>query len=179
MPSGWCLGVLLLMLAAPGFPARADDRQYKVEAAFLYNFFNYIVWPGYHTSDEMKQATICTDSADPVASYLDYIARTRRQERALTVRPWSIDGDVEGCQLIYVRNLNDSALHRLQPLTSGKGVLLVSSTPHFIENGGMVQLEKSEEEDGGHVLIEINNTALKAANFQVSSRLLSLAAQVL
>ncbi|MEJ0010380.1 MAG: hypothetical protein WDN72_07685 [Alphaproteobacteria bacterium] len=38
-----------MCLLAPAL-TRADeteDRQYKVEAVFLYNFFNYITWPGH------------------------------------------------------------------------------------------------------------------------------------
>ncbi len=43
------LAALALCLLAPAL-TRADeteDRQYKVEAVFLYNFFNYITWPGH------------------------------------------------------------------------------------------------------------------------------------
>lgn len=157
----------LLCFGVP-FCVQADERDYKVEAVFLYNFFNYITWPGYHTPEDLKEATICIADEDPVRPYLEYIQHKRGNEHRLTIR--NAKSSASGCQILFVHdpksvNLSDAAQN---------GVLLVSTAPNFINNGGMIELSPEE----GRMAIEINNSQLTQADFHVSSRLLDLARKV-
>jgi len=168
------LGMFLLCFLLPlfSYAAIAEDRQYKLEAAFLYNFFNYIAWPGYHTPEDLKHATICIESNDPLQPYLEYIKEKKLGQRTFKIIPLSADSDIKNCQIFFVRST--SQLTEMHSSALAKGVLLVSDAPDFVENGGMIGLSP----EGERMAIEINNTGLKQADFNVSSLLLNLARKV-
>jgi hypothetical protein len=162
------------LMAAMAGTARADEHTYKVEAVFLYNFFNYITWPGYHAPEDMKQATICLAANDPVYAYLEYIQHKKQTEREFSIRQMDSGTSLAGCQILFIRDVSDSELSTLHSLAAQNSVLLVSTKPDFVDGGGMIGLLP----EGERMAIEIDNSELKQANFQVSSRLLDLARKV-
>ena len=140
-------------------------HQYKLEAAFIYNFFNYITWPGYHAPDELASATVCVAAGDPVEPYLAYVQQKMTEQRQLVVRRLSADGNAEGCQLFFAR-------HNLPPqLKASSAVLTVTADA---SSAGMIAMHEVD----GRMALTINNTALSEQGFQASSRLLSLAQEV-
>lgn len=163
-----------LCAITPAFPAGADERQYKVEAAFLYNFFNYITWPGYGAPEELKQVTLCIHGEDPIQRYLEYVQRKMSDERALNLRRIPPGEDPEGCHMLFIRGAVSADFQRRFPSFAQKGVLVVSDTPRSTEDGGMIGLVR----EGERIAIDVQHTLLTQANFQVSSRLLHLARRV-
>ena len=163
--------VCLLCLLSP--PALAQERIYKIEAAFLYNFFNYIVWPG--MDEPPREGTICVRSRDPVLPYLEYIQRRPNQERRLKVRPLPVDAiniqDIRGCHILFLRDIKSEYLLEMQKEVLRKGVLLVAEDNNFASAINIFP-------QGERLIIDINNTALKEADFRVSSHLLNLAREV-
>jgi hypothetical protein len=152
-------------------PAEASEREYKIEAAFLYNFINYITWPNHTTPEEMTNATICIDRSDPIRPYLHYMQRKMREERQLVIADVGASEQLQKCQIFFTRTLLSEA--RLKEALKAK-VLVVSDAPDFIEHSGMIGLAP----EGSHMVAEINHSLLKDTGFQVSSRLLSLAREV-
>lgn len=166
------LGLVCFVLWVYAAPVHAaSQREYKIEAAFLYNFLNYITWPDYNTPDEMKKATICFQHGDPIEPYLNYMRMKMQDERQLTIRAVGENSEFEGCQLLFVRG--SLPKNRLQEAMR-HGVLVVSNFPDFISRGGMIGLAPGTN----GVSTEINHSLMKEQGFQVSSRLLSLAKEV-
>ena len=170
---------LLVMLMAAWFAPvcarsaeeRADERQYKIESAILYNFFNYITWPGYDAPEDLLKPNLCVYGNDPILKYLDYVRQKMAYERALNIRRLTESAELKGCQMVYIR---DATPVQAAKLLAAEGVLTVSNRPDFIEEGGMIELIES----GGRIVFEINSTELSKAGFQASSRLLALARKV-
>jgi hypothetical protein len=157
-------------------PASADERTYKVEAAFLYNFFNYIAWPGTDAPGALQQGTICIRARDPIRPYLEYSQRRQAsQERRLIIRPLPVDAiniqDISGCHILFLRDIGSEYLAEVQSEALKKGVLLVAEDSAFSSAINIFP-------QGDRLVLDINNTALKAANFKVSSRLLNLAREI-
>jgi len=169
-----CLLLACCLLLSMVHKVQADEREYKIEAVFLYNFFNYITWPGYHTPEDMKQATICIPGGDPIRPYLEYIQHKRAQERKLDIRQINDGIPLTECRIFFIREINDSAIAKLHSLTESDGILLVSTEPAFVDKGGMIGLVP----EGERMAFEIDNSQLAHAHFQVSSRLLDLATRV-
>lgn len=156
----------LLLLCPPATAAAEDDERYhKVEAAFLYNFFNYITWPDYAAPQELHQPRICIYHNDPIEPYLAYVQRKISTERQLTIRAINEGDDVADCNLLFSR-------HRLAQDTMPRATLIVTELADTLDRGeGMIELERS----GDGIQMRIDQQTLAEKGFHVSSRLLDLA----
>jgi hypothetical protein len=144
----------------------SDARRYKIEATFLFHFFNYITWPGYHSPEGLKSGTICIFNNDAVTPYLNYIQRKKSQERQLQVRQLHDHDSVAGCNLLFVRDWS-----ALNTANIPRDTLIVSDTAGRTNDSSMIELTREEE----HMAMSINHSLMEEHGFQVSSRLLSLA----
>lgn len=158
--------VMLVGILTPA--AYADDRQYKIESAYLYSFFNYITWPGFSSPQAMDTPVICVEENDPAITYLEYIRNKMKAERLLTVRPLSGEQSSVGCHILFIR-------HRMPKQLSARAETLVILKPDDpLDRGGMIELA----EDGDRISIRIDQQQLDKNGFQVSSRLLDLVQRV-
>jgi hypothetical protein len=164
--------VLAAMFTLLPFALHAEDeRQYKIEAAFLYNFFNYITWPDYTSPQALKQPVICLYNDDPVLTYLTYVQQKMAAERPLTIRTVQDGESLEGCHMLFSRNNRDDTLPQNGLPAS---LLTVSDRQGSIKNGEMIEVSQEDE----RMVMKINQSLLAQKGFQVSSRLLSLAEKV-
>lgn len=154
-------------------PAYAEERQYKIESAFLYSFFNYVTWPGYASPQQLQHSVICVYGDDPILPYLEYIRGKIASERTLTLRSVAESEEKDtytGCHILFIR-------HRLSPHLLdliAKDTLVVFKPDDPLDRGGMIELA----EDGERIIIKINQPMLEENGFQVSSRLLDLVQKV-
>lgn len=146
--------------------AIANERQYKVESAYLYSFFNYITWPSYESPQKLHEPVICVAGSDPILPYLNYISQKMKEERALTIRNLD-DEAATGCHMLFVRHRISSRILNAIP----KDTLIVLKPDDPLDRGGMIELA----EDGDRIAIRIDQSQLEQHGFQVSSRLLGLA----
>ncbi len=147
--------------------ALADERQYKIETAYLYSFFNYITWPGFNSPQDLKNPTICISGEDPIIPYLGYISNKVARERTLTIRPLTDGSSANGCHIFFIRHrISAQMVDSLR-----RDTLIVFKSDDPLDRGGMIELS----EDGERIAIKINQVQLEERGFQVSSRLLELA----
>lgn len=155
------------MLCFMAFPVAAKERQYKIEAAFLYNFFNYITWPGYESSQELQNPVICIYGNDPIKDYLEYIQQRMSDERLLEIRNIYSGDSLKDCHLFFMRHR--ISLAQFTGVSDSTLTVFILDDP--LDRGGMIELS----EDEGHIAIHINQSLLKQRGYQISSRLLDLA----
>ncbi|MBI1301753.1 MAG: DUF4154 domain-containing protein [Alphaproteobacteria bacterium] len=158
---------LLCLMPAQAY---ASDRQYKVEAAFLYSFFNYITWPGYSSPHALRNPVICVYGNDPILPYLEYVSEKMLNERNISVRTVSGIEAINGCHVFFVRHLT---YYPISALLS-KNIISVHKVSDPLDRGGLIDLSQ----DGERIVIRINQSLLEKHGFQVSSRLLQLAYSV-
>jgi hypothetical protein len=159
-----------LLLYLP--PAQAEEaRYYKIEAAFLYNFFNYITWPGYASPEALMQPTICLDGNDPVEPYLAYIQQKMISQHRLHVHTLHEGDSFEGCNMLFLRGTMSE--DRLRDALKNH-TLIVTGPDDPVDRGGMIQLTKEDE----RLVMDIDQSLLIQGGFKVSSRLLDLAEQI-
>lgn len=165
----WQARAPCLLLAALLFPFAAQPqeigRQYKVEAAFLYNFFNYITWPGYDSPEELVKPTLCVDKEDPVEPYLRYIQQHTKGARSLTIHKMTSGESPAKCNLLFTRQ----PLHNKWEIPND--TLIVLESDDDLEREGMIELEQQAD----HMVVIIHNNWMQDKGFKVSSRLLDLA----
>lgn len=147
--------------------AVAEDRQYKLEAAFLYSFFNYITWPGYATPQDLIEPVICVYERDPILDYLEYVRRKMSNERNLSVRVVNKVEEMESCHMFFIRHRIPYHFEKAIP----KHTLTVLKPDDPLDRGGLIELAEDEE----RIAIRIDQSELEAHGFRASSRLLELA----
>lgn len=148
------------------FSAFAEERQHKVEAAFVYNFFNYITWPNYDDSQDLKDPIICVYGNDPIVESLKYIQQKMAPTRVITIQVVHKSLQARDCNLLFIRHRLPFDLSALNDTT-----LTVFKPDDPLDRGGMIDLTEDEE----HITIHIDQFEMERKGFKTSSRLLNLA----
>jgi hypothetical protein len=163
--TGRLLAALLLAAAAQSIAAAQDvSREYRVKAAFLYNFVKFVEWP---TRAAAGPITICVAGRNPFGTILDETVRGE------SVRGRPIEARVilepdHGCYVVFIAAGAAPAYLRA---AIGTPTLTVGEAPGFIEQGGLIRFYV----DGGTVRFEINREAAERSGIRISARLLQLA----
>ncbi|TPQ27939.1 YfiR family protein [Methylomonas koyamae] len=155
--------------------AHADDNEleYKVKAAYLYNFTKFITWP----AKASPTFNICIIGNDPFGHLLDPLESKTAQDKPIKLIHFDSAKQARDCDIAYFDNPD---LRPEQPvagvLTVGsfKTALTVSSQPFFAESGGMIGFVL----DDTKVKLHINLKALKKNGLNVSAKLIEVATLV-
>ena len=155
-----------LLVVACLVPATAQEvtAEYRVKAAYLYNFVKFVEWPALQSS----VLTICVAGRNPFGPVLDDLVRGevvagRRLESRVILEP------MPGCHALFIAQGANTAVYLRA--VRGQPILTVGEEPGFISSGGIARFYI----DGGHVRFEINPMAAGQAGLRISSRLLRLA----
>jgi hypothetical protein len=161
--------LLIALLCALTAPASAQDTEleYRVKAAYLFNFTKFIDWPVTATDGD-NSFSICIAGRNPfgaaLASTLVGETAAGRSTATRVVNP----GDADSCQVLFVpRGVAAAPYFRG---VEGAPVLTVGESPDFLAQGGVINFVIDE----GRVRFEINQMAAERAQLKVSSRLLQL-----
>jgi hypothetical protein len=167
------LPAVLLALMAPAMPANAeeDPPEYRLKAAFLYNFVLFTEWP----TDTGRQLNVCVYGSDPFGAEIDGLQGKPVGQRALAVRRISQGEPVSGCQILFVAKRAIGTLAQLLAQLRGSAVLIVADSPGAAQRGAALNMSVAENK----VTFEANLAAARAAKVTLSSKLLRLATHVI
>ena len=163
-----CLLSLLSLLCCLA-PARADNQaEYRIKAAFLYNFVSFTEWP----ATLGTTLHLCVYGPDPFGEDLDKLQGRTVAGRSLAVqRSNSVDA-LGNCQVVFITRPLIGNLARVLDSLSGKPVLTVADSPGAARQGVALNLGLEQNK----VLFEANPGA--AHGLVLSSKLLRLAWEV-
>jgi len=170
------LGIAVL-LAAAGFPALADQQiveEYKVKAAFLFNFTKFVEWPGTAFANPSDPFVIAVLGNDPFQEALDILKGKAVKQRPIVVLRVAELGDLKSCHLLFVSSSERSRLASILPAAHKMNALTVGDAQGFGEKGVAVQFLIEEK----RVRFAVNMGASREAGLKISSKLLSLATTV-
>ncbi len=174
--SGFC-GLLILLSVGSAYAGNpADDQEYEIKAAYLYNFTKFVEWPGGRAAaaepvfvigvlgsnpfEESLTRAVSDKSADGrpiVVEHVPSVAALRRTARPIDMLfIESLPSDSLSFALEYVRNLP---------------VLTIGEQKDFCGRGGIINfvIEKNR------IRFEIDPAAAGRAELKISSKLLHLA----
>jgi hypothetical protein len=163
-----CVPAALALAVVAALPGSAQDAplEYRVKAAYLFNFTKFVEWPAGAMS-EGAPFTICVAGNNPFDTALEETIRGETASgRSLQSRP--AEGS-ETCQVLFVPHDVDPV--PLLKRTRMQPVLTVGESPDFLRLGGIINFVR----DGGKVRFEISQEAATRAQLRISSRLLRLA----
>ena len=165
------LAALLLAVPALAMSDEALISEYRVKAAFLYNFSRFVTWPE-TTLQDRTEFSLCVIGTDPFGAQLDKLAGKPVHNNTLVIKRLKSLTLADDCQLVYISE--DTEPTEVLLLVREKPVLTVSDAEDFIEQSGIIQFKLVQN----RVRFRINMDAANSAGLSISSKLLSLAISV-
>jgi hypothetical protein len=168
MPA-WCLGLALFAFAQA---ALSDDLpEYRLKAAFLYNFVLFTEWP----ADIGSTLNLCVYGRDPFGEEIDGLQGKPVGARRIAVRRVTSTEGLSVCQVVFIVSPSGDGISRVLSTLRGATVLTVADAPGAAGQGVALNMNVVNNK----ITFEVNLTAARAANLKLSSKLLSLATEVL
>lgn len=170
-PAIWIL-IASLLVAVPAIAATSEpSSEYRVKAAFLYNFMQFVEWPDSAFPEDEAPLCIGVLGDDPFGPALEEIvAGERVRDRALEVHRSSSIADLSRCQVVFIPRSEGARMPALLAGLPSRPMLTVGEVDGFAEQGGVINfyLEKNR------VRFEINPAVAKRLGLRMSSQLLDL-----
>ncbi len=182
-PTQWCvrcavaLVATLVALVGASTPSLAsaepkNAREYKLKAAFVYNFTKFIRWPETAPAGSDDKIVLCVLADDFVREVVrDTVKGKPVRGNPIEVRPLSGSAEADLCHLVFVGASQRRHLKSMKERTRQGGVLVVSEAGEFGEEIAMINLIV----DRNKVRFEIDVDAADQAGLRISSKLLKLA----
>lgn len=146
--------------------------EYRVKAAFLFNFAKFVQWPLDVFQNPDEPMSFCILGPDPFGHSLeDTISGHLIQGRTIIVRYIYRVSEAPGCQLLFITSGANIQFRSALAEFKAIGVLTVGESDTSIENGLVINFLI----EGSKVRFEINVETAEREKLRISSRLLSLA----
>jgi hypothetical protein len=168
------LALALVGLGLLGASARAaaqETPEYRLKAAFLYNFALFTEWP----AEVGSTLTLCVVGPDPFGDELNGLQGKAVGTRSLAVQRRAAGQSAAGCQLVFVAAPAIAGLPRVLEQVKGQPVLVVTDSPGAAQQGATLNMAVASN----RVSFEANLRSARAAGLTLSSRLLRLATEVI
>jgi hypothetical protein len=171
------MAALFALWLAPALAANEIAApEYKVKAAFLYNFAKLTEWPSNTFASAQSPFIIGVLGSDPFGKTLDEVVAGRKvHDHPIFLKRFESRRDATNCHLLFVsaseRSRNPAILSKLK----NQPVLTIGETEGFARQGGVIELVKGEE----NIRFEINPEAAERSQLKLSSKLLRLGTIVL
>ena len=178
----WCAAFLLSlsMLLTVGqnlsYAQTTINREYRIKAAYLFNFGRYTQWPEDYWKTEETPFVIGILGVNPFGTSLDQIATQKElQGRKILVHYFKDITEYQPCQILYISVSVPIEKQRaiIAKLAHSK-VLLIGEQYNFLQEGGMVSFLLEENK----VRFGVNLDPINRDNLKISSKVLKLAAIV-
>lgn len=169
--------LVALLSAAPGslFAEDSAPQEYKVKAAFLYNFTLFVEWPTEAFSGNDSPLTVCIFGKSPFGDALGSLKGKTVKTRKLALRQIDSVQEMRGCQVLFVSASEKMQLPNILAAVKNQNVLTVSEMDSFAAAGGIINFITLEDK----IRFEVNLKAARQARLKISSQLLKLARDVI
>lgn len=150
---------------------QASD-EYKVKAAFLFNFARYVKWPKDTLGDPKTPFVVAVVGKNPFGKGLEDAFRDRSiDDRPLSVKHFADRGALADCNMLFIPQGEEANLEAIRAHYADRPVLLIAESIAAAQRGAQIgfYIEKSK------VRFAINGEAAKRAELEVSSELMKLA----
>lgn len=147
--------------------SHSQTRADQVKAVFLFNFTQFVDWPPGSFSSPTSPFVIGILGNDPFGLYIDKVVEGEKVDsHPIVVQRYNDGDDIKNCNILFTSK-SYSAIRNLQ----NRSILTVGDQNNFAAEGGMIRFFI----ENNKIKLQINLKAAKAANLNISSKLLRLA----
>lgn len=172
--------LLISMLSLPISVCSADTTislEYKLKAAFIYNFIKFTKWPEpAETTSDNNPLIVCVAGENPFGDALEPLSHKKVAGRQIVLAdaPRAVDlKNVEDCHVVFVAE-SAASTQFIQAL-SQQQTLTISDEVGFARRGGCIELR----EHNGKIRFIINRTTLEQQGLELSYQVYALALEVI
>jgi hypothetical protein len=163
-------GIFLGLLAGSASGETAEE--YRVKAAFLFNFAKFVEWPPHTFKSVEDPILICIVGKNPFGDFLyQAVSGHTVQGKSFGVRQIAELPQMSGCNIVFVASSERKRLATIFHEIKTAGVLTVGESDNFTAEGGVINFRIED----GTVRLQINVDAAAQEQVRISSKLLGLA----
>lgn len=165
------IGLSLVCIRPGKAPAEeAASLEYRIKAAYLYNFTKFIAWPKENmgTADPFTLGII---GENPFGATLTHLAQKRVQGRPIQIVRLGNHEEIPQVDMLFLAGQDPDAIYRILTAAGDRKILTIGESPAFTSKGGMISFYTDKKK----IRFEINTTAIRQKGFKISSQLLKLA----
>jgi hypothetical protein len=169
---GFCIAACVAaVVARSAFAQGSIAPEYHLKTAYLFHFLEFTTWPR-QVLDEAKAVVICIDDHNPWRETLLSLEKRSVHEKPIRIALLS-EAAQSPCHVVVIRS-DDVGLQKNFSLSSQALSLIVSDDPAVGLDRAMISLRVEDN----RIVFSINNGKARAAELQISSKLLRLARTV-
>lgn len=150
--------------------AFASGADYKLKAAYIYQFTKFVRWPDAAYENNQTPIKICVLGKSPFGKSLDTFSSRVSQNKSLSVEHLQSIKNIEQCHAVYICQSERKKLPKILEVIKRVPVLSISDMNDFAERGGMIGFKPKNRKVG----IVINVNAAQMAGIKISSKLLEV-----
>jgi hypothetical protein len=170
------VGIFLMLVAVfTGRAQAAEDAtllEYKVKAAFLFNFARFVEWPAtaFKTENSALVIGVLGDTRLPPDLARALEGRSVNGRTVVVRRSKSVE-DLLEAHVLFISRSEKAGYGRIMRMLNGRGVLTVGESPEFLRQGGVINFVLRDN----RVRFEIDRATAEKEGLRISSQLLNLA----
>lgn len=168
-------GALLLFVCVSR--AAPTVTEYSVKAAFLYNFAQFIHWPGESLPNGSESIVVGVFGRGDLPADLQTVDGRKipgkGRNRVIVLKQMTSPDEIDHCQILLILHSAEARLPEIMRAVDSRSILTVlEDSPNLARDGGVINLIKTP---GQRIRFEINIDAAKRANLKIDSPLLNVA----
>ena len=165
--------VMSMIWSAQAFAGEQNvTQEYKIKAAYLYNFSLFVDWPAGAAGTDNTSFVICILGQHSFGDALKSMEGKVVKQRVLKVRYISDLKNIGNCQILFVCLSEKLRLPEIIGAAIEKrGILTISDLPGFTRAGGVINLVNVGEK----LRFDINMKAARQAGLSMNHQLLNMA----
>ena len=187
----WMVLVLLPVFVPQARGEDTPSKEYRIKAAFLFNFLGFVDWPEEKMGDRNNPLVIGIIGKDSFGNAFSAVKGKAVKGRRVLVRRFENLDEIERqggdeavqkhlkelgeCHMLFICSSESPNAKRLIESLKKCSILIVGDMAHFLEAGGTINLVMRDNK----VQFEISLVAAKASKLKIRSQLLRLAKKVI
>jgi len=154
------------------------EREYKIKAAFLYNFIKFVEWPKAKEQNTKEPIIIGIIGKDPFKKAFEPLKNKQIKSRKVIVKRFKNTDkieDIKKCHLLFISPSEKKQVKKIVKLIQKYDILTVSDIKGFAKSDGIIQFSIVKKKLG----FMVNTKNAKKQGLKIRSKLLRLAKKVI
>ncbi|MGB0882264.1 MAG: YfiR family protein [Vicingaceae bacterium] len=168
------IGLILMCFFQVAFSSNCSAQKfskYEIKAAYIQNFIRFVQWP-----EEKNHLILGVIGENEFTDVLKLkLINQKVGKNSLKIIHYSEMDESKNCDILYVAKDESVNCKKVLEQIKDKAILTIGESQKFFSSGGIINLS---EQLNGNYIFQINNTDALAKKIIISSKLLTLAAQV-